>query len=109
MSAKRMSAQEIRKLIEEGRLDIFYTSGGWKEEAAEARRRQNDECQRCKAKGLYVPCRIVHHRQYLRVRPDLAYDQDNLECLCWDCHEEEHPGSRRGDDREVGYQNEERW
>jgi 5-methylcytosine-specific restriction endonuclease McrA len=33
----------------------------------------------------------VHHIEHLDKRPDLALDNDNLESLCADCHNREHP------------------
>lgn len=51
-------------------------------------------CERCLAKGLIVPAKIVHHKVYLDDRtvnnPELSLNHDNLEALCKDCHNKEH-------------------
>ena len=62
---------------------------------------QHNECQRCKAAGYYSPCEIVHHKKYVRKHPELALDINNLECLCRNCHENEH--------KKKIFMNEERW
>lgn len=98
--------EQIRSLIQTGKEKDFYKSYAWQQTAAAARKRQNNECQRCKAKGFYNRCEIVHHIKPLKQRPDLAYDLDNLECLCLDCHNEEHMGKAS---ESSGYTNEERW
>lgn len=53
-------------------------------------------CERCKAKGLYETARIVHHKTYLTEDnykdPSIAFNFDNLEALCQDCHNNEHFG-----------------
>lgn len=82
--------QWILELIAQGNIHQFYTSPAWVALSMRVRETQHNECQRCKAKGYYVPCDVVHHRQYLRRRPDLALHPDNLECLCHECHNKEH-------------------
>lgn len=53
-------------------------------------------CERCLAKGEVVPAKIVHHKIYLNEKnyqdPAIAYNFDNLEALCQDCHNKEHFG-----------------
>lgn len=100
------TTDQIRSLIQAGKEKDFYKSYAWQQAAAMARKLQNNECQRCKARGFYSACQIVHHKKPLKQRPDLAYDQGNLECLCLDCHNEEHMGKAAGT---SGYMNEERW
>jgi len=97
--------KQIRQWIAENRLDLFYGSRAWQQVAEQARVLQHNECQRCRARGYYSPCQIVHHKKYLRARPDLAFDLSNLECLCLDCHNDEHMGAETA----RGYQNTERW
>lgn len=82
--------QWIRELIQKDELHKFYVSTAWEKLASRARTLQHNECQRCRQRGLYVPCDVVHHRQYVRNRPDLALDVNNLECLCHECHNIEH-------------------
>lgn len=97
-----MDEEWIRILVLKNDMHDFYSSSEWSKLAARAREMQHNECQRCKAKGYYRACEIVHHKLYVKLRPDLALDLDNLECLCRECHEEEHA------ERQV-FINEERW
>ena len=87
-------ADEIKKMIQEDRLDKFYTSRQWRRVARQVRELQHNECQRCKAQGFYEPCEVVHHKKYIKYFPELALKIDNLECLCFECHEEEHGRGR---------------
>lgn len=50
-----------------------------------------------------MPASTVHHRKYLRMHPELALDEDNLEPICEKCHYEEHHK------KPQGFVNEERW
>ena len=53
-------------------------------------------CERCKARGIYEPAKIVHHKIHLTAdnytNPAVAFNFDNLEALCQDCHNKEHFG-----------------
>lgn len=63
-------------------------------------------CERCLAKGLYVPGEQVHHK--IRLTPDnlsdpsIALNWENLELLCSSCHQEEHKGKKRWRTDEAG-------
>lgn len=89
-----LDAKDIKRFIQEDRLDKFYTSRQWRRVALQARTVQHNECQRCKARGYYKPCDVVHHKKHVRLFPNFALDLENLECLCFDCHEEEHGRGR---------------
>jgi 5-methylcytosine-specific restriction protein A len=93
---RKMQATEewIKELIVKGDMHSFYASSAWTALAARVREQQHNECQRCKNRGYYVPCDVVHHKQYVKKRPDMALDEGNLECLCRECHEEEHKRKR---------------
>lgn len=93
--------QWLRSLIRKNNLHDFYSSLEWQVLAARARGREHNECQRCRAKGYYSPCDVVHHIKYVKRYPELALSIDNLECLCRACHEEEHT--------KKSFINEERW
>lgn len=97
-----MEINEIKEIIKANDMRRFYGSWEWRSLAARARTLQHNECQRCKARGLYVPCDIVHHKKYVKEFPELALTLENLECLCKDCHELEHMNER-------SFLNEERW
>ena len=92
----------LRGLVIENNMHPFYSSEEWRKAAALARQEQHNECQRCKEKGYYSPCEMVHHIKYVKDRPELALTITNLECLCRNCHEEEHAEEKR-------FMNEERW
>ncbi|MFV9420986.1 HNH endonuclease signature motif containing protein [Staphylococcus sp. Ze7] len=72
----------------------FYKKREWKDIKARRREIDNDECQWCKDKGKVVTSKdtrlIVHHKQELKDRPDLALDIDNLVTVCFVCHENHH-------------------
>lgn len=85
-----MDAEKIKELVKSDNMHSFYTSSAWRRLAAAARAAQHNECQRCKAKGIYKACEVVHHKKYVKMFPELALSMDNLECLCFECHEEEH-------------------
>lgn len=55
-------------------------------------------CERCKAKGIITPAYAVHHKIYLdgiNVNdPSISLNFDNLEALCFRCHNEEHFGDK---------------
>lgn len=49
-------------------------------------------CERCEAKGFFVPAVLVHHKD--RTPENMGFD--NLEALCRPCHDQEHRGERFG-------------
>lgn len=94
--------QWIIKLIQEGKEHAFYLWGKWLRQRAAVLLYDKHECQSCKRKGRYRKAIIVHHVKHLKRRPDLAlslFDTETgerqLESLCKQCHEEEHPESQR--------------
>lgn len=93
----------IKKLIQDNRIHDFYTSPIWRKTQARVLKENHYECSRCKAKGLVVAARTVHHKKYLKRFPELALDDDNLEPICERCHYEEHHKKK------PGFVNEERW
>ena len=72
----------------------FYESPEWRRCKAVYMESVNHLCERCLAKGLYTPARIVHHKVHLTREnmkdQALLYGFDNLEALCQACHNEEH-------------------
>lgn len=55
-------------------------------------------CERCLRKGIAVPSEHVHHIRELTVNnyknPMVALNPDNLEALCFQCHQLEHHTKR---------------
>lgn len=93
----------VRQLIKDNHVHEFYNSPAWKRKKKEILKEQHYECQRCREKGHYKRARTVHHRKYLRTRPDLALSDENLESICDECHYSEHHRKK------MGFINEERW
>lgn len=94
-----LSLKRIIQLIEEDRLDLFYTSRSWRACRAEAFERCHYECQECKRNGKLTLLRhpdrelrdgevegIGHHKLSLKEHPELALDPKNIEAVCWSCH-----------------------
>lgn len=78
-------------LIQKNNIKAFYNSALWLHKRSEALKRDNNECQKCKARGRFSPANCVHHKKHLKKHPELALELDNLVSLCNGCHDEEHP------------------
>lgn len=72
----------------------FYKSDAWKRARQQVITRSNGLCERCKARGIYKPGYIVHHKEYITPgnisNPNITLNLDNLEYVCEDCHNKEH-------------------
>lgn len=91
-----MRQRQPRPPADEKELDRFLNRAAWRK-CREWYRRRNPLCERCRAAGRFVPSAVVHHKIDRRERPDLAYDESNLEALCEPCHNAE--SARRQDRR----------
>ena len=84
---------------EKGFADKFYTSPAWKRCARSYRASVGGLCERCRDRGLIVPCEEVHHKIKLTPaninRPEIALNWSNLVALCKDCHMKEHRKTKR--------------
>lgn len=83
-----MTPQE-RKAVEQiqsGKIATFRGSYAWQSTARKMRKFQHNECQDCRAHGLYAPAEEVHHIVPLETAPHRALDMSNLRCLCRSCH-----------------------
>lgn len=98
----------ISRLIEEDRLEEFYSSKEWRKLRKEVLAEHKNECQDCKDKGYYTKADTVHHNQFVRKHPRLALSKvytfqgkeyKNLIPLCHDCHEIRH-GYRQKEKKE---------
>jgi len=76
----------------------FYGSIQWKNCRDAYRKQAGGLCERCLAKGLYVPGEIVHHKIHLNEKnlndTKIALNPDNLQLVCRQCHTEIHSGRR---------------
>jgi len=79
-------ANWIRSLIKYNNAKAFYKSQLWKTLRLEVLEEQKNECQLCKAKGLYSEAVTVHHIKFLRQHPELALTKSNLMAVCEECH-----------------------
>ncbi|MBR0307869.1 MAG: HNH endonuclease [Mogibacterium sp.] len=77
------------------RFDWFYKSSRWlrcRDNYLETR--DHLLCDRCLKEGRITPGLIVHHKIHLSLAnirdPKIAYNNDNFEFLCLDCHNAEH-------------------
>lgn len=77
----------------------FYLSQEWRRAREACLKKAGYLCERCLKKGLITPAQIVHHRIHLT--PENIKDSkirsglDNLEALCFSCHEREHKSRHR--------------
>ena len=69
----------------------FYHSRAWRRLRLLALQRDHYLCQECLRQKRFTRATEVHHLKPIVDRPDLALDLDNLESLCWDCHEKTKP------------------
>jgi 5-methylcytosine-specific restriction endonuclease McrA len=74
--------------------EIYHNKKEWKAAREECRKRANGLCERCKKKGIIKSGTTAHHKVWLtddnKCDWNIAYNQDNLEWICRECHEEEH-------------------
>ena len=73
----------------------FYKSPAWKKVSKEYIKKVGGLCEKCFAKGKYIPGQIVHHKIHVTPetigRPEITLNMDNLELVCRACHAAEHP------------------
>jgi 5-methylcytosine-specific restriction endonuclease McrA len=79
----------------------IYKDPQWEKVRQYVIARANGLCEMCKAKGIIKPGREVDHIVELtdgnKRDWDVAYNPDNLQLLCGDCHNDKH-------DRSIGLQ-----
>lgn len=82
----------------------FYDSYHWRKLSKRIKKRDNYECQECKRQGkvtidtneLSESAKrkkiqlVVDHIKELEDYPELAFDEDNLETKCVQCHNKKH-------------------
>jgi 5-methylcytosine-specific restriction endonuclease McrA len=72
----------------------FYQSKQWEDCRLSYLKSKDYMCERCLVKDLYVVANTVHHKIY--ITPDninninITLNHNNLECLCVECHQQEH-------------------
>ena len=80
-------------------IKAFYKTQEWRDARQAYLKRVGGLCERCLKRGLITPAIVVHHRIHLDSKtitdPKMRTGYDNLEALCWACHEREHKSSKR--------------
>ena len=76
-------------LVAKDYIKSFYNSRAWKSCRESYLKSKGYVCERCG--GLAT---MVHHREYISVSnhtdPNILTNFDNLEALCYECHNKEH-------------------
>lgn len=71
----------------------FYSGKKWRK-CRDAYLKEHPLCERCLAVGISAVAEHVHHKQELTEDnykdPMIAFNEDNLEALCFECHRKEH-------------------
>ncbi|MBP1045280.1 HNH endonuclease [Enterococcus sp. BWM-S5] len=101
-----MTKQLLMKLeqwIEQDKIVRFYQSKEWRKIRAVTLRMYGSRCQQCGKKAT-----MVHHKEAVRKRPELALRLSNLEPECKVCHNKEHPEKLAKFHKKI-FENEERW
>ena len=79
--------------------ESFYKSPAWRDCRKAYLKSVGGLCERCLAKGLYVPGVIVHHKIYITpdniTDPNIVLNFENLELVCRDCHADIHQRKER--------------
>lgn len=77
----------------------FYKSKAWQKCREEYISKVGGLCERCLRKGIVKPGYIVHHKEYISLDniddASVLLNHENLEYLCFDCHQREHFGQKR--------------
>ena len=77
----------------------FYTSEAWAKNRRAYAKSVGGLCERCLAKGLYTPGKVVHHKIHLNpdniTDPNITMGWENLQLLCQDCHAQVHRREKR--------------
>lgn len=81
--ASRETAEKKDTMKSQG----FYHTSAWRRIRVQALQRDHYLCQACLKNNRFTKATEVHHIKELEDHPELALDLDNLQSLCWDCHE----------------------
>lgn len=77
--------------------DKFYSSGAWQHKRSLMKELHSYLCLNCLDNEIYQECKHVHHIVELLEDWSLRLDEDNLICLCTECHKGVHIMYRRSD------------
>ena len=98
MTAFLFGHMSLRKEAPE-KQKAFYKSKAWQKCRAEYISKVGGLCERCLKRGIVKPGYIVHHKEYINLDnlddPAVLLNHENLEYLCFDCHQREHFARKR--------------
>ncbi|AZV88280.1 endonuclease [Bacillus amyloliquefaciens] len=86
-------------------LDKIYNTARWKRVRKVVLIRDGYLCCECRRRGLITEANTVHHIIALRDDPSRAFDLDNLETICLECHNREHPERSGGEKKKKRNEN----
>jgi 5-methylcytosine-specific restriction endonuclease McrA len=76
------------------RHNDIYKDKRWQRVRQYVIARDKGLCVECKKNGVLKPFKVIHHIIWLtdknKYNWDIAFNPDNLECLCNECHERIH-------------------
>lgn len=114
---RNMTTEEVIELLNKNQAYKIYKSKEFKELRKDVMNEFHNECARCKSKGKITRAQTVHHVQYVKKHPELAFSKyytdkhgnrkRNLIPLCNDCHNAVH--DRFGYEKKEKPLTEERW
>ena len=85
--------------------DKFYNSQKWRRVSKAFLKSKYYVCERCGGVG-----EVAHHKIYLDRwnvhNPEIALNMDNLECLCYACHNAEHGNAGAATAAGIGFDRE---
>lgn len=82
---KHQRAKRGERVTGQFKRDANYYTNRWKALSANQKRKQ-PLCENCLAIGLVREGRIADHIKEARDKPELFWNPDNLQTLCWSCH-----------------------
>lgn len=89
IESKNSAAYRVRRVNMKDYAKSFYKGKAWRQVSGLYMASKNYICERCGGIGT-----ICHHKTYITPEnignPDITLNQDNLECLCQECHNLEH-------------------
>ena len=83
----KCSAKPVRKYRYSYEESKLRSKSAWTEKSIQIRNDAENMCEVCRDKGIYNYRDVsVHHIEKLKEKPELWLEDDNLICLCRECH-----------------------
>lgn len=86
-----ISTSSVLSNMKTDRYIKFYHTKAWQSARHMALVRDHYLCQVCKRQGRLTPANTVHHIKHIRDDWSKRLDLSNLETICKECHNKEHP------------------